>query len=773
MKELALQHAEKAVLAVCLLLMLFFVYNSFSVEGYKRTPEDFSKVAQSARKNVEGTQPKTDELKSADLPAAANQLGQPIDPQPYANRTSWLRPFDFGLNFRKEPEILKPNRPKVQDNRGLIALYKTDYKGKRITRKNKSSERTGHAVDKEREQAHDQFSLLFGGQGMGGAPSGSGDSSGMMGPMGGGRGAGRGMMGAGVGSGTMGGSSEGSMRGGTGMSGMGMGMSSSGMGMNSGMGMGMFGGNEGMMGMGGMSPGMGGGMEGMGGGGAPPAETKPVMKDRKSTITLTENVLKKGGKKDEKSKKDEKKAEDSTVEEYVVGMVAKHWVEVVASFPHAEQIKKYVQSLREPAAITGLRYAMADVERRELDANLEWTNWAPIPLGEQFHIIENAIAFQPEDYPQVMIKGLAMNIPLLQTTYKPFLIPDDLKEPEIAQYSNEELNPLLADANKPKKSGRRHGRQTNTLKAKKEEKKKDEKNVFNKSSSRVDLSSKGLEKDEKNKDAKDRTFNNRYLVKNAMIRFWDFTVQPGRKYQYRLRVNTFNPNYNHDDVASAEFSTSPWLTGPWSDSSDEVYVEPDEHWYVTKQDTRGDDTARLQIQKWDQEIGEWMTLDSRYRLGDLIGVSGTTKKPIEMVRWDDRKNEWLMENLAANDRFNSNCILLDVSTQPQRNLSVRERVASNPLTVKVPREVVAVNQYGDLIRRNEADDRDDGIRKAIEEGYKNLIKELKTASATPKEGENQMGGDPVPPGGGRPGKSGRGKAGKGGGGSGAGAGGSR
>jgi hypothetical protein len=57
-----------------------------------------------------------------------------------------------------------------------------------------------------------------------------------------------------------------------------------------------------------------------------------------------------------------------------------------------------------------------------------------------------------------------------------------------------------------------------------------------------------------------------YPTSNApelMLRFFDFTVRPGRSYRYRLRVVVYNPN---DEVDAR------YLTGPWSPPTTQVSI---------------------------------------------------------------------------------------------------------------------------------------------------------------------------------------------------------
>src|SRR5690606_29162394 len=122
------------------------------------------------------------------------------------------------------------------------------------------------------------------------------------------------------------------------------------------------------------------------------------------------------------------------------------------------------------------------------------------------------------------------------------------------------LNPRLWEAEqeakkKPKKKFRRPALPPAVANKAAEEKKKEEekkKNVLARRGGVQKLEAESIDaKDVKKKLSE--PFNNRFQVKDAMIRFWDFTVIPGRRYQYRVRVRVFNPNYKRDDVSDPAF----------------------------------------------------------------------------------------------------------------------------------------------------------------------------------------------------------------------------
>jgi hypothetical protein len=78
------------------------------------------------------------------------------------------------------------------------------------------------------------------------------------------------------------------------------------------------------------------------------------------------------------------------------------------------------------------------------------------------------------------------------------------------------------------------------------------------------------------------------LPEHCMVRLIDVTVQPGKRYEYRLAVRMGNPNKDRKrEVASPTYATEKELVGEWSDKSLKnrilVTVPPELHYYLVDQ----------------------------------------------------------------------------------------------------------------------------------------------------------------------------------------------
>ena len=80
-------------------------------------------------------------------------------------------------------------------------------------------------------------------------------------------------------------------------------------------------------------------------------------------------------------------------------------------------------------------------------------------------------------------------------------------------------------------------------------------------------------------DATRATADNRLLL----VRFMDFTVERGNAYQYRVRLEMLNPNYNHpiDELEDPALGVEPTLVSGWSEPTPPVFVALGHHTYLT------------------------------------------------------------------------------------------------------------------------------------------------------------------------------------------------
>ncbi|QDU60605.1 hypothetical protein Pan216_14520 [Planctomycetes bacterium Pan216] len=704
MKEFFIKYGEKLALGVVALLAIWCFYGAVTKEPYERIPQDFANATDRAEKNVENSPVTVDEdMVAPDFNELVATTTKPIDGSQYQYATRWMRPFDFGQNFRGEPALYPPEAVQVRANRGSIHLFDTDENGKRLTKRVKAEDAQGFVKEDEEQMA----ALARAGRMVGGMAG-------------------------------MEASPEMAMGGGFLESMQQMSMYDSGM-------MGQY---SDMMGYGSEYPGMLPEEMGMmpsapqrapqtliGGGQRRTIVTQDMLEKKKETKKTDPRTRRR------RSAKEEEK--EDFVEVYVDGLRGKRWVEILAEYPHQEQIKEYVKALREGAQEVGLRYALAEVERSELGPDYKWGPFKPIDVEAQLEVSKNAVAYLPETFPQVVMKGLAMNLPWVTSSFMPHLTSEAFENPEMAEYTPEELDPLSAELKKREDvAGGRFSRG----KAKVPQGMMGrpgmmpEEDMVGSRPMRQPLGrggrpagpgfgnpgfgsrgQRGMEGMPPEGMAEMEIFDNRSEVEKAMIRFWDFTVQPGGRYKYRIRVKALNPNLKRADVADPTFATKEFLVGPWSEPSEEVYVEPDVNWFASaKHATSSNERANIEVHYWYPAMGEWITKDIFHKPGDIIGLSNGQNKSNEVIVWDPEERVQNVEEKTLVDEFNTQTIVLDLDGGRRR-----EKLASQPISFVMPREVIAVNAHGDIIRRDSEQDDLDETRELIAQNYESMLEDIR------------------------------------------------
>ncbi len=76
-----------------------------------------------------------------------------------------------------------------------------------------------------------------------------------------------------------------------------------------------------------------------------------------------------------------------------------------------------------------------------------------------------------------------------------------------------------------------------------------------------------------------------YVPDYCLIRVIDVTIEPGKIYQYRIRVRMANPNAGRktNEVASPSYASPKPLESDWFTIPEKVYVPPDVHFYAVDQ----------------------------------------------------------------------------------------------------------------------------------------------------------------------------------------------
>lgn len=103
LKQFALDHFEKALFGVVVLVFLLFVYKAVGREALNFTPEDLAREAERAKTNLKNSQP-TDVPQLKEYTKEAPRIRQPIDPNFYTVKT-FAPPIFPQMAPRTQPQV--------------------------------------------------------------------------------------------------------------------------------------------------------------------------------------------------------------------------------------------------------------------------------------------------------------------------------------------------------------------------------------------------------------------------------------------------------------------------------------------------------------------------------------------------------------------------------------------------------------------------------------------------------------------------------------------
>jgi hypothetical protein len=274
---------------------------------------------------------------------------------------------------------------------------------------------------------------------------------------------------------------------------------------------------------------------------------------------------------------------------------------VAAAFPYKAQVREFRDKLalgsdEEVLALAAFRFLGVTVERRELDAEGrpvvgEGGRWRKLDLEEDFapYAFATGRDFEPEDaeLAPVSVRGLVM--PRLRQARRPARPEkdgeDDSAQDAPSQYpvierDLEKLAPALEKLRPP--SAR-----------------------FGDLGGRFDPFGGVAPPREGKGEAKPQ--QKKPLPEHCLVRVVDVTVQPGRAYEYRLKVRMANPNFGHTGAPSADLEALE--SAECSSQKLVLRLDPELCYYAVNQEA----VAKYEAEKYADRYSKDASLDP-YRM---------------------------------------------------------------------------------------------------------------------------------------------------------------
>jgi hypothetical protein len=193
-------------------------------------------------------------------------------------------------------------------------------------------------------------------------------------------------------------------------------------------------------------------------------------------------------------------------------------------------------------------------------------------------------------------------------------------------------------------------------------------------------------------DATRATADNRLLL----VRFMDFTVERGNAYQYRVRVEMKNPNYDHpiDELEDPALGVEPTLVSDWSKPTPPVFVPLGHHTYLTDISARRGDheTVGMTVYTDTTETGLPVMGDIKVLMG--LPVSGQQR--LDVVDLTTNQLESREITLATDELLSAADAVGRLSTSDHPDL---KSIMGARGTKPIPDQICVLDSNGSLILR--------------------------------------------------------------------------
>ncbi|HUG90201.1 MAG TPA: hypothetical protein VML55_05180 [Planctomycetaceae bacterium] len=202
-----------------------------------------------------------------------------------------------------------------------------------------------------------------------------------------------------------------------------------------------------------------------------------------------------------------------------------------------------------------------------------------------------------------------------------------------------------------------------------------------------------------------------------LFRFFDYTVEPGNLYRYRVRLVLENPNRNSspDQAVDPSVVAGNERKTQWSNETPPVHVDDDAEYYLRLAKTASGpnpDQAKIDMYQWLPNIGTMTHGLIDVSVGQFVGGKTTTMVVVPEKEVDLKEVE-----------FQTNDMLVDISSG-SRTLDPGEHAAlglKRGGQLELTPQAIVVNEAGELVALNP---RKDLPRKKVAADWVNSVREL-------------------------------------------------
>ena len=214
---------------------------------------------------------------------------------------------------------------------------------------------------------------------------------------------------------------------------------------------------------------------------------------------------------------------------------------------------------------------------------------------------------------------------------------------------------------------------------------------------------------EKLKKILDEDFRNRAnaIGRLLLFRYFDFDVEPGNVYRYRVRLSLLNPNFDRpvEELLTPDSAKRLTRLTEWSEPTAPVTVERDVEYYLSKIKTPFNkpdmSTALIDVFQWDPDAGTTVNKQLETDFGQMIGGKAETpvlnpaKQTFEEEEYEFKTGDVLVDmqdGPLIKDDMHSDLIL------------TKEMQGKLGTSLGISDQVLMVNKYGEVVTMDDVSD---------------------------------------------------------------------
>lgn len=221
-----------------------------------------------------------------------------------------------------------------------------------------------------------------------------------------------------------------------------------------------------------------------------------------------------------------------------------------------------------------------------------------------------------------------------------------------------------------------------------------------------------------------------------MFRYFDFDVEPGECYRYRVQLIVENPSYGDPFVAPSSVAEGEFRETPWSSPSTAIAVEKDVDFALVKVRPNG---ADLNVVQFDPDAGTLLNDTLPVKFGSYVGMAKKKTLHLELAPPDLKEEE---VKFSSKDVMLDSASISELSAAAEADLKLTRKQKSDLFKNGDLELAVTLNRFGEIVELDSGSKQD--LKSALDkvederEPYLDIEKYRKKVKKDAKEAEKEQ-----------------------------------